>query len=214
MNGLDTGYNESEVVTALDKIVTSYDNLYDVLSIEVQKKFVDELANMWACSYAVEFFNNDFKPAFDDILNNINMTFENIVESITSAAQAWAQTGGGDFSHSGISLKTAKVDVSAIKENINGVRGINTNTQAIAARLQSISGEAEGALNDTITAVQNSGFIGGGMQENLISALTQIKTQLSEAITELNNSIQEYVNKTASEYEELASSTASAFSGE
>ena len=214
MNELNTGYNESEVTIALDKIIKSYENVYDVLSIEVQKKFVDELANMWACNYAVEFFNNDFKPAFDDILNNINMTFENIIESITSAANAWAQTGGGSFSHSGITLKSVKIDVSGVKENINGVRGINTNTQAIATRLQSITSEAENNLTETINAVQNSGFIGGGMQENLINALTQIKTQLSSAITELNNTVQEYVNKTASEYEELASSTANAFSGE
>lgn len=211
---LDTGYNEEEVLNALKTIVDNYNKLYDVLSVEVQNKFVNELANMWACNYAVEFFTNDFKPTFDELLNSINLTFENIVESISSAATAWALTSGGTFAKSGITLKTNKIDVSVVKENIGGVRGINTNAQTISARLQTITSDAESCLTGTINAVENSGFIGGNMQENLVSSITQIKTQLTTAITDINNNIHEYVSKTAAEYEELASSTARAFSGE
>ena len=36
-----------------------------------------------------------------------------------------------------------EIDVSAIKENINGVRGINVNAQTIANRLVSISSQAD-----------------------------------------------------------------------
>ena len=207
-------YNESEVVTSLGSIKKAYENLYNILSVDIQRNFVDEMANMWACNYAVEFFNNSFKPTFDELLNSINTSFENIVASISSAATAWASTSGNSFSDSGITLKTTKIDVSAIKENINGVRGINVNAQTIANRLVSISSQAERELTNTINAVNDSGFIGGNMQENLVSSLTQIKNKMSEVINTLNNEVQQYVSKTTEQYQELASSTARAFSGE
>jgi len=206
--------NDTEISRALKDIKSVYENLYNILSIDVQRNFVDELANMWACNYAVEFFNNVFKPSFDKLLDNVNAAFANIVESIVSAGVAWAETNGGTFADQGLTLKTNKIDVSGIRENINGVRGINVNAQTIANRLSTISSRAETELTNIINAAETSGFYGSSMPENLVSSLTQIKNEMADVIATLNNDVQQYVNKTAEEYRELATSTAKAFSGE
>ena len=211
MNGINTGYNESEVTQTIEKMINSYNELYDVLSIEMQKNFVDVLASKWASHYAVEFFNTKFKPSLDTLLDNVNSIFDSVVRTIINAAMSWAQTSGTIFSHNGLNLKSLKIDVSSIKENIDGIRGFNTDMDSTVSYLQTISNKTDEILVSVILAVQESGFIGGDMQDSLMSNFTIIKNKLSSDISDLINLIKDYINNTVTEYNRVAAQTKDSF---
>ena len=88
-----TGFDPDAVLRTLDKIQESYDELVFSLSDELQNKFINEISDKWACTEAQNFFQK-FKISIDELIVNVNQTFESIVISMNDAARTWSsQTG-------------------------------------------------------------------------------------------------------------------------
>ena len=207
-----TGFDPQKVLNSIGKVESAYNDLMAALATDMQKSFVDNMANYWACSEAQKFFNEGFKPVIDGLLNDSYKTFASVVSSMNSAAKEWARTTGYQWTAKTFSGTVKTISTSNIKENINGVRGVDeTNANTTANKLSTIATNASNALTKAQQAVQNCGFVGRNMEQQLVNSLGTIKTNINNNSTELTNSTKTAINNTVSAYGNLATSVESAF---
>ena len=160
-----TGFDPALVSGSITKVKDAYNDLVAALGTEMQSNFIDSMANYWACPDAQTFFAQNFKPAIDGLLSNSHKIFESVVTSMNSAAQGWARQTGATWAGTSFGGALKTVDVSNIKENINGVRGVDEDqANSTAGRLTTIASNAEAALTRAELAVQNCGFVGRNME--------------------------------------------------
>ena len=183
-----TGFNPELVNQSVNGVKNAYDGLISQIGDRVQVEFVNGLADKWACREAQDFFNIRFKSVIDDLIRKINSTFQSVIETMNFAAQKWAMTTGAQYMNVPFNPRMVTLDTSGIMENINGVRGIDFNAaSSVLNSLQVISSSISEYLQSAITAVNNSGFIGGSQEEQLIGSLTGIKTKERTAFSHRKN---------------------------
>ncbi len=208
-----TGFDPSIVNQSIQAVNSAYEQLMYTLCDVMQSQFVGGMSDKWACTSSVNFFNNSFKPAIDQLLKSSNSVFESVVASMNSAAQAWAQQTDSSYSPTSFSAITKTIDVSSIQENIGGVRGIDLSAaNEVASKLPTIASSARDALTSAQQAVQNCGFVGGDMANNLISSLGIIKDKINTATEDLTNQTKNAVENTVGQYGDLGGKVAQAFS--
>ena len=207
-----TGFDPALVNGSMSRVEDAYSQLMAALKTKMQGDFVNSMSENWACNQAQTFFTGSFKPSIDSLLNGSYTTFQSVISSMNSAASNWAtQTG---TSWSGRSFKGSKetIDVSSIKENINGVRGVNeTEANNTAGKLSTIASEAESALTQAQAAVNSCGFVGRSQEENLINSLQVIKNNINTSTTELTEATKKAINTTVDNYGSLATKVEEAF---
>ena len=154
-----TGFNPDVVNSSINSVKAAYENLIHALGDDMQNRFVNGMADKWACNQAQTFFNNSFKPAIDNLIMSSNSIFESVVASMNSAGQAWAMQTDSSYSPQSFSAITKTMDTSVIRENIGGVRGIDlSSATTVANQLTSIADSAKSALTSAQQAVQNPPF--------------------------------------------------------
>lgn len=207
-----TGFNPEIVNQAIGNVKKAYEELIGVLGDRMQTEFVGGMQDKWACNQAQKFFTNAFKPAIDNVIQSSNSTFESVVSSMNSAAQAWASETESSYSPQSFSPLTKTIDASVIMENIGGVRGIDKDSAStVAAKLPSLAQEANSALSSAQAAVQNSGFIGGSQQANLVNSLGEIKTKIDEVVNNITNETKTAVEQTIEAYGDTEGRVSQAF---
>ena len=207
-----TGFNPDVVNSSINSVKAAYENLIQALGNDMQTRFVNGMADKWACNQAQTFFNNSFKPAIDGLITSSNAIFESVVASMNSAGQAWAAQTDSSYSPQSFSPMSKTIDAGVIMENIGGVRGIDKEAaQGVASKLPSLASEANQALSNAQTAVQNSGFIGGSQQANLVDSLGQIKTKIDEIVNNITNETKTAVDQTVEAYGDLEGKVSQAF---
>lgn len=207
-----TGFDPELVKGSMSKVEDAYDKLMTALETKVQSEFVNPMAENWACNQAQTFFTNNFKPSIDSLLSSSFSTFQSVIMSMNSAASNWAKNTGTTWGAHTFRGTKKTIDVSGIKENINGVRGVNeTEANNTAAKLPVIAREAEAALTSAQQAVNGCGFVGRGMEETLVNSLQIIKTKISTSTDELSEAIKKVINTTVDNYGSLAEQVEEAF---
>lgn len=210
-----TGFDPDVVSSSINAVITAYNDLYAAMGTEMQNSFVNGMANVWACNAAQAYFNQSFAPRIDGIIRGSNETFVSIVDSMNSAARAWAEVTDSSYSDISFTPNDKYMDVSCILENVAGVRGIDADAaQGILAKLPIIANNALNALTSASSAVDNCGFIGGDQAASLKASLENIKGAINSAVEDLTNDAKRYIDETVNAYGDLGNRIAQAFAGE
>jgi len=212
---LDTGFDYSEVVNSISNVQAAYEELIKAMVDEVQLRFVSDMHDKWACKPAVDFFNN-FAEVIEGLRIESTKTFASVIDSMSSAANAWARKFETSWSGKSLNIRTTKIDTSMIKENINGVRGVDSvNIMTTVDTLDTVKISVGTALESAKSAVNNCGFLSYGnvSEQNLIQSLNEIKNKIEEAFNTTTNSAKGQINATLSEYGDLSGKISQAFAG-
>lgn len=208
------GFDPAIVRTSMNNFITAANDTMDILCGKFQSQFVDKMGNLWACSNAQKYFNDSVKPAMDKLTKDAENVFTSVVNSMKTAGQNWASQTGATFSAPSYTSTRKELNTSAIKENINGVRGIdlsaaNTTTNS----LQIINGAAQGAISRAVSAVQTCGFIGGESAANLLASLRTIEKNINTTFTGCGSQLKSAINTTVTNYKNTEGKIAQAFAG-
>ena len=211
------GYDPEVVNQAIRNVKSAYESLINVLGDRMQNEFVGGMEDKWAAPQAQRFFQDSFKPAIDSIIQSSTSTFESVVLSMNSAGQAWASQTESSYSPQTFSPITKTIDVGGIRSEFNtkdGGRLIGIDKDlavAVADKLPSLASDANQALSDAQSAVQNSGFVGENQQENLVNSLGQIKTKIDEVVNNITNETKTAIVQTVENYGDRGGEIAKAF---
>lgn len=206
-----TGFDPNEVIACTAKIQKSYTETYQVL-LEDNQAFVNGMADVWACNEAIEFFTN-FKSKEDILTNNVTNIFSEIYQTICDAGNEWAETTGSNFTRPTFAQNSNKINVDCIKENINGVRGVDKDlaTEQLTI-LENIPSKTEETLQIALTGVNSAAaFFGGNQQANLQDLIKNISNQILQTTTVLTDECDTSINQTIDNYEELEQQISEAF---
>ena len=207
-----TGFDPSIVNSSIGSVKSAYQELITALGDKMQNQFVAGMADKWACNQAQQFFTNAFKPAIDSLISSSNVTFESVVSSMNSAGMAWAEQTDSSYSPQSFSMINKNIDASVIRENVGGIRGIDLDAaNAVAAKLPAIAESAKSALTQAQNAVQNSGFIGGSQQANLVNSLGVIKSKIDTATEEITSETKNAIDATVANYSNTEGKISEAF---
>ena len=209
------GFDPSIVKSSINNVQKAYDDLTKVICGDVQSQFVTPMGECWACNEAISFFGS-FKSSIDSIIDNTDRVCRSIVESMNDAAKNWAATTNTSWGNVSFSQTSKKIDVSPIKENINGVRGVDDGkaADAVSKLTGSIKASADSALESLSNAVSNCGFIGGSQQASLTSAINTIKSNLNSAIVDVSSAANKGITATIENYGKLSQNVSNAFPGQ
>lgn len=207
------GFDPELVTTAINKVQGAYDDLIKAIAYDMQSQFVNVMQDKWACADAQKFFQS-FKTAMDPLISDSSNTFRSVIESMNSAANSWAQQTDSVWANKTFNEIKKELDVSGIRENIGGVRGVDPGaTETVSTNLASISASAAKALAEAESAVQNCGFIGGSSAASLISSLAKIKSSIETSFTQVSNDCQKAIETTSQTYTNLDVKISDAFGG-
>ena len=177
----------------------------------MQSQFVNEMQDKWYCTYA--------QNAFDTIKNNIdgtvayaNYCFSDVVEKMNKAARSYAENTGTEWSNIQFRSNNFKLDVSCIKENLNGNRGVDPEANAVVAKLPSICNSAVSALSAAQKAVQRSGFLGGDTASQLIESLASIRSKLEKDFSFITDDCKNAIERTVQTFNTNTANIATDFS--
>ena len=209
-----TGYDPSVVRTAITNIENSYNALIDALVTKNQTNFVQAMGSVWASEQAKEFFSA-YQTDIARLVLEVNKVYDSIANAMNSAAKTLASTSGSTWSNVDIVIKEPIIDLSSIKDNINGVKGIDlvNATNTLEQLETTILSAINSALESALTAISSSGFVGGDMESSLKSSITSIKTSIEAAFSQIKTAANTAINDTISKYSTDASNIATAFSG-
>lgn len=209
-----TGYDPNVVRTAITNIGNSYDALIDALVTKNQTNFVQAMGSVWASEQAKEFFSA-YQTDIARLVLEVNKVYDSIANAMNSAAKTLASTSGSTWSNVDIVIKEPIIDLSSIKDNINGVKGIDlvNATNTLEQLETTILSAINSALESALTAISSSGFVGGDMESSLKSSITSIKTSIEAAFSQIKTAANTAINDTISKYSTDASNIATAFSG-
>lgn len=200
--------------------IKTVDNVYLNVVLHTQehvKNFINSMSKAWACNEAITFFKDYFKLDMESLIKNSTVVFESAVNAMNGAARTWANNTNTIYSNINFSgAIDPTVDTSAIRENINGDRGADAALvkDAINTFIKQMNFDLEKDLSRAVTAVKNSGFIGGSQQSNLISSFENIKRNFSSKMTELTTATNKAITATIDKYGSITTNVENAFLGE
>ena len=217
--GAIVGFDPDKVNESIQKVENAYKDLKQAMKFDMQKNFVDEMGKYWACNEAQEYFRDGFKPVVDDLNDKSKETFKSVIDSMKSAAQNWAKITNTDIPIITSSIDIAimgeriGIDTSVIRENFNGVRGVDeANALETIQQLDVINAHANNALIAAQNAVHDCGFVGRNQADTLINSLGVIKTNIGNAIDEIINTSKKSISDTVDAYGRLADDVDRSFS--
>ena len=196
----DYGYDPNVVKTSIGKVNESFKMFTDAACKSMQNDFVNQMGNCWAAPAAVEEFAK-MKEANDSLTSSAEKTFQSVVNVMNTGSRNWAsQTREGAVTVGFESTRTT-IDVSCIKHDIGGKRGISSGSaQSTANVLTQIIANLGTALDNAVSAVSSCGFISGGESGALQASLNQIKSSYTEAMTSNYNSMKKAIEQTIEDY--------------
>lgn len=209
------GFNPDYVYASIRRVQSAYDQLMQALISDTQNGFVNPMGDAWACNDAINFFTTA-KDSFDTQIQGATRVFQSVVDAMNSGANAWAQSTETTYSPIQFSPNNGKIDISCIKENISGVRGIDESAagSAVSYLTGSVKSAADSALQAAVSAVNECGFIGGSQQGNLTSTLSSIQSSISTMFGELTTAAKTAMDATTQAYGSIEANVSNAFAGE
>ena len=208
-----TGFDPEIVYSSMKEVKGSYEQFKHAVCNDLQNKFVNPMATMWACKEAQEIMLNYVKEPIDLIANNAEAYYQGIFITMNQAGRYWANATNTSYSELSFNKGHDKIDVSGIKENIDGVRGIDlVMAEDTVKVLDRIEKEAENALNNALTAVLNCGFIGGDSAETLSNTVRKFSKETAGTFKNIIQSIEKAIKDTVSKYADTEGQISKSFS--
>lgn len=215
------GYNREEIQQLRTQVTDVAESLANSIKEKFQNQFVNPMGDIWYAPEAITWFDS-FKETLDSLSTPLINYFNGYLEALQAAANAWAQTTGGEqiviaeIPSQVFSLSINSIDYSAIKsENANHDQGIEVDqAQQICSgnlpAIQTLLNEELSAYSSRIEA--ETSFLGGGQAEAVQRCFGQIAeliknlfNELTEGENSLPAAITSYINK----YKETASANVS-----
>lgn len=209
------GYNAEDILRSIGGVKDAYNSIIDQIGNRMQTEFINEMADMWACEEAVNFFTNTVKTNIDRLILEVNATFNTVVMAMDHGGHVWADGTGNPSAYMGTRFEQnpkTSVDVSSIKTDFNGTRGIDMdNVQTVVNKLTDICEQAKNFATKVQDAVVNCGFIGGNQPQELSASLAVIKNSIDDAISSITQLVKTNINNTVSRYGAIQRQVSSSF---
>lgn len=205
------GYNSDDVIDSINSIQSAYNDLIQAVGLDMQSQFVNAMQDKWYCKYAQDAFET-VKKNIDGTVANANYCFSDVVDRMNRAASNYAENTGTAWSNIQFKSNNFKLDVSCIKENVNGNRGVDPEANAVVAQLPSICNSAVNALSAAQNAVQRSGFLGGDTASQLNTSLGNIKSKLESDFSFITNDCKKAIEQTVQTFNTNTANIATDFS--
>ena len=210
-----TGYDPQKVSSSINAVKSAYRAYNDAMNTGIQTRFVKAMEGVWACEDAQNFFMQTYEPLVKGLYQRAETSLSSVVASMNDAASHWAATTQSEFSPVNHEQIADACDVSGIKLEINGVKGVDKDSaSSIASQLANIRSEAESALTQAKQAVADSGFVGGSQQEQINNSLEEIRRNVGEVITTITENVKKAIDNTVENYGSLESAVSQVFSGQ
>lgn len=211
-----TGVNLGQVRNAIAKVMGDSNSVVSAMH-SATSTFVEPMSQAWASEQAVEFFKA-YKEVADNIIKETVKVCKSVMDSMDSAASNWAALNGASYSKVNGNILEKEVDVSSIKNNIGGTRGIDVNVATDLAKQQlgAIRERIAGYFDDVVGVLNaNTGFLDDNNQQTsaLVSSVTSIGENIGNALLNLENQANTKINETVEAHGTFVSSVSSAFSG-
>jgi hypothetical protein len=209
-----TGFNPNEITQSIKNMNSCYAELSSIYNSKL-KKFVEEVSIYWACPEAKTFFNTEFKTITSNLGRNIENQFVSMNDIMNNAAQAWARTTSAAFTSVGFQNGLIKeVDVSVIKDNINGDIGIDG--ERVTSLANSFQADLGASIDTVLKKCRNisNGFLGGNQKQALDNKITIVNNSIVENIKDQMSKITINVNSTSQKYQTSAGTVTNSFETE
>lgn len=191
------------------------DNYYDIyfaLHDRVQREFIEQMQDKWACEKAQDFFNNNFKERMESLIVNVNLLYKYIIGTIFDEADTWARNTGWEFYPGTFDTFNQYFDTSCIRNEINGVKGIDLqNTLDVVNVLKSIKADTEYYLKQTRNTVNSSRFIDYNKKSYIIDSINDVQTNMYNSIDGIFQDTDILFRKTVEDYKDTAGEIARSF---
>ena len=210
-----TGVNPDEVRAAIVLVKSAYGDILKALVTDSQNSFINPMSSLWGSPDAVDFFKN-YGDVISSLKSSVITTFTSVIESMNSAGKNMTSLGGSTWADVVNDVDTSAVlDISVIKDNLDGVIGVDVTSASSTAdsAMSTIESKINQELSLACRAVNTSGFVGDDMQENLVSSLNKIQDAVSSAFSTLKTSIKAAIENTETAYKTTSGNISNAFSG-
>ena len=210
------GFNPDLLRKSIRDVQVAYNNFMVQISTNIQNNFVNELALYWGDNQAQMFFNT-FKERVESLINESNIVFQSVFDSMNDAGKVWTSTKSPGCIWAEIPFERVNpiIDISQIKSSIDGLVSMDTKTvvNVTDSCLNSISIESMRALEEAQRAVIDCGFVGGTSADSLCMSLGKIKARVSELVQSLISISKRAVEASANDYINIEAQVSDAFSG-
>ena len=199
------GYNAQEVAAVSEKMIWHGANVLGYLTDEMQKNFINPMAENWVCKEAQDFFV-DFKEKIEKLAVRVNERMHTFYDALRDSSRLWAERTGGFVGFSWNQNFVPNLDISNIKENVNGIRGINMkNVPEILNYLTSIVDKTREDMNQVKSYQQRVPFLGADQQEKLADLIYLITMDIEDSVAFVINGVQMGIKNTLTKYGDTAS---------
>ncbi len=209
-----TGFNPTDITASIKNMNASYTELSNIFNTKT-KKFVEDVSMYWACPEAKTYFNGDFKTVTNNLGKTIESNFAMIIDLMNNAAQAWARTTSASFTSVAFQGGLIKeVDVSLIKDNINGDIGINGEKNISLAN--SFQADLRSTIESILKKCKNisNGFLGGNQKQALDARINTVYNAILSCISDQTSKLVVNVKSTAQKYQSSAGVVSNYFENE
>ena len=208
MNGYENGigFIPEEVASSINSVQEAYNGLINVLSDDIQNKFVNEMANIWGCPEAKKYFAN-FEQRITNLIIECTKTFGSVIGTMNWSAEQYGNLTGAGYSRTEFVASNKTVDVSNIGDRVGEVIGFTDSNRArtVATDLTNIPNSAYVELESAQNAVVKCGFVAEGERSTLLNSLTNIKETINSTFMELTKLTNQAIDETVSIYESTSS---------
>lgn len=202
MNNTSYGADTSQARLLLNQIQTRYDLLYKLLKTQVEGDFIEPMSNYWYAPNAKDFFQQQFKPKMESLINKLNSSFNAIYRSIDDGLSATMSSFAGAWSASELNRQNASLDVSSIQDKKGTEIKCDTKeASALVDKLNTtIPSSASSACNELVSFAQGSGaFVNELQMSEIVKALQNLKNTIETEIQNLTSSAKANIDATTAQ---------------
>ena len=120
-----TGWSDNNVERLQRILNNKYKQFINQFNTTLKISFIEPIGRAWASQDAVDYLNQEFSDNVNRLVDVIGQMYEYSFGIIEKARWAWSSTTNTDIISCPFEKIALSLDVSCIKENINGVRGID-----------------------------------------------------------------------------------------
>lgn len=210
----EMGYNEGLIHNLINSEQSAYDQIMSALG-DKMTSMVSDISTLWYAGNAVTFFNQYLKPVVDDTANVTTQQFQNIVDTVNSAGQGWANTTENSYGPVSFAVSGKQVDVSSIKSvdgNGSSYMTKGTTAETFNTKLNEITQTVSDALDTAKSAASNSGFLSSQNEGTLQQSLATISNKFNEMMSNIRSEFNNAMNAKEDQYKATETSVTESMS--
>lgn len=210
----EMGYNEGLIHNLINSEQSAYDQIMSALG-DKMTEMTTAIAGLWYAGNAVRFFNEYLKPVVDDTANVTTQQFQNIVDTVNSAGQGWANTTENSYGPVSFAVSGKQVDVSSIKSvdgNGSSYMTKGTTSDTFNSKLNEVTQIVSDALETAKSAASNSGFLSSQNEGTLQQSLATISNKFNEMMSNIRSEFNTAMNAKEDQYKATETSVTESMS--